>query len=275
MSADLKDHFLASPMNRPEYMKIPYKYFPDDIIKKYNLQNKVSNGYIYIKIKKGMYGLKQAALLAYNKLVQHLAPHGYRPVPHSLGLWTHDTRPTSFCLCVDDFGIKYFTKNDANHLLDILKKSFKISTDWEGKNYCGLTIDWNYDDNYADISMPGYIDRVLHRFQHPKPPKPQYAPHTWTAPVYGQSTQYAREPDQSPPLDSIGIKYVQSVVGSLLYYSRAVDPTMLPALNEIATFQANPTENTKNKCKNATRLCSNISKCKNSIPCQRYGIACR
>ena len=45
MSADLKDHFLASPMNRPEYMKIPYKYFPDDIIQKYNLQNKVSNGY--------------------------------------------------------------------------------------------------------------------------------------------------------------------------------------------------------------------------------------
>ena len=129
MSADLKDHFLASPMNRPEYMKIPYKYFPDDIIQKYNLQNKVSNGYIYIKIKKGMYGLKQAALLAYNKLVQHLAPHGYRPVPHSLGLWTHDTRPTSFCLCVDDFGIKYFTKDDANHLRDILKKSFKISTD--------------------------------------------------------------------------------------------------------------------------------------------------
>ena len=72
-----------------------------------------------------MYGLKQAALLAYNKLVQHLAPHGYRPVPHSLGLWTHDTRPTSFCLCVDDFGIKYFTKNDANHLLDILKKIFQ------------------------------------------------------------------------------------------------------------------------------------------------------
>ena len=66
-----------------------------------------------------MYGLKQAALLAYNKLVQHLAPHGYRPVPHSRGLWTHDIRPTSFCLCVDDFGIKYFTKNDANHLLDI------------------------------------------------------------------------------------------------------------------------------------------------------------
>ena len=35
----------------------------------------------------------------------------------------------------------------------------------------------------------------------------------------------------------------------MLYYSRAVDPTMLPALNEIATEQAHPTENTKTKCK--------------------------
>ena len=35
----------------------------------------------------------------------------------------------------------------------------------------------------------------------------------------------------------------------MLYYSRAVDPTMLPALNEIATSQAHPTEKTKAQCK--------------------------
>ena len=158
-----------------------------------------------------MYGLKQAALLAYKKLVKHLEPHGYRPVPHSLGLWTHDTRPTRFCLCVDDFGIKYFSKDDAMHLVDILKKSFKVSCDWEGRNYCGLTIDWKYDDNFVDISMPGYIDKVLHKFQHKKPDKPQYSPHTWTAPVYGKATQYAKDPDDTPLLDEKGKKNVQSV----------------------------------------------------------------
>lgn len=196
-----------------------------------------------------MYGLKQAALPAYKKLVNHLAPHGYRPVPHSLGLWTHDTRPIRFCLCVDDFGIKYFHKDDVNHLIDVLRSSFQVSCDWDGRHYCGLTIDWQYDDNYVDISVPGYIEKVLHKFQHSKPTKPQYAPHTWTAPVYGKSTQHAKGPDTPPLLDEAGKKYVQSVVGSMLYYSRAVDPTMLPALNEIATSQAHPYETTKQQCK--------------------------
>ena len=60
--------------------------------------------------------------------------------------------------------------------------------------------------------------------------------------------QYAKEPDTLPILNPTGIKYVQSVVGSLLYYSRAVDLTMLPALNEIAAVQARPTRDTLEKC---------------------------
>ena len=57
--------FLHTPMEHPEYMKVPFKYFPEDIRQKYGLYNIVHDGYIYIKIKKGMYGLKQAAFLAY------------------------------------------------------------------------------------------------------------------------------------------------------------------------------------------------------------------
>ena len=58
-------------MQRPEYMKVPIRYFPNDIQDKYNLQSIVTtNGFIYIKIKKGMYGLKQAAALAYNNLIK-------------------------------------------------------------------------------------------------------------------------------------------------------------------------------------------------------------
>ena len=58
MSLDLKDYFLAMLMDRPEYMKVLLKYFPTDIQEKYNLKEKVtSTGYVYIKIKKGMYGM--------------------------------------------------------------------------------------------------------------------------------------------------------------------------------------------------------------------------
>ena len=87
MSMDLKDYFLATPMDRNEYMRVKLKYFPADIISRYNLMTLVAaDGYIYIKIKKGMYGLKQAALLAYRNLKQHLAPHGYYPVIGTVGL---------------------------------------------------------------------------------------------------------------------------------------------------------------------------------------------
>ena len=65
MSFDLKDMFLKTPMKQSEYMKRKMKYFLSDIINKYNLNNIVHNEYIYIKIKRGVYGLKQAAILAY------------------------------------------------------------------------------------------------------------------------------------------------------------------------------------------------------------------
>ena len=88
-------------------MKIHIKNFPPDIIEYYNLNEKVTqDGYIFIRIKKRMYGLKQAALLGYKNLVKNLKPHGYHHIPHTDGLWKHETHPITFCLCVDDFGVK-------------------------------------------------------------------------------------------------------------------------------------------------------------------------
>ena len=37
MSADLKDFFLATPMEGDEYMKVKYKYFPENIRNRYEL----------------------------------------------------------------------------------------------------------------------------------------------------------------------------------------------------------------------------------------------
>ena len=116
--------------------------------------------------------MKQAALLSYCHLVNQLAPYGYHPCPYTTGLWDHETRPTKFCLCVDDFSVKYFSKADADHLLDSLRANFKLSVDWAGTDYCGLSIKWNYDEKYVDISTPGYIEACLERLQHPKPACP-------------------------------------------------------------------------------------------------------
>ena len=153
MTLDLKDHFLVSPMQTPEYMNIPQKFLPPDIISKDNLQSKFHNGYIYFEINRGMYGLKQAAFLAYNFLVQNLQPYGFYPIPLTIGIWKHKSRTITFCLCADDFGVKSFHKHDVDHLINALQQHFKLSIDWEGKHYCGFNLQWNYKNNYVDITM--------------------------------------------------------------------------------------------------------------------------
>ena len=132
-----------------------------------------------------MYGLKQAAILAYNQLKSCLEPFGYHPVPGTVGLWKHDSRPISFCLCVDDFGVKYFHKRDVKHLLQAIGNTFKYITGWDGKTYYGLHLDWRYEKGYVNISMPGYVDKALKRLQYKPKIHPQFSPHAHTAIPYG------------------------------------------------------------------------------------------
>jgi hypothetical protein len=110
-TVDLKDFFLQSLMHIFQYMRVHRKYLPIEIIEEYNLTEDYfdSQGYVYVEIRKGMYGLKEAAILAYDQLKAHLAPFGYAPVTHTPGLWRHATKPTTFTLAVDDFGVKYFS----------------------------------------------------------------------------------------------------------------------------------------------------------------------
>ena len=61
--------------------------------------------------------------------------------------------------------------------------------------------------------------------------------------------QYAASEDESPAVSPEKKKIIQEVTGTFLYYARAIDATMLPALGSIATQQASPTENTMKKVK--------------------------
>ena len=87
-----------------------------------------------------MYGFNQAARLARDKLIATLAPFGYHPSPHAPNIWVHKTRPTKFCLCVDDLGIKYYKEDDIQHLLSALKSIYEITFDRNGKKFCGLDL---------------------------------------------------------------------------------------------------------------------------------------
>ena len=122
-------------MARYEYMNIPLRWFPQDIIDQYKIMYLIDKDvFVYVKIRKGIYGLKQAACIAFDRLVKLMKPHGYYPIRSNPGIWCQETLPTKFALCVDNFGIKYTNPTHTHHLVDTLKKYYTISIDWGGGN---------------------------------------------------------------------------------------------------------------------------------------------
>ena len=123
-----------------------------------------------------------------------------------------------------------------------------VQKDWEGKKYCGITMDFNYAKRQVHLSMPGYCNEALRRFKHDCQ-KWTDQPHKHVLPTYGVKIQYAKEPDTSTKLGPKEKKFIQQVTGTFLYYARAVDATMLVALSAIASEQSSPTETTMKKTK--------------------------
>ena len=241
---DLSNFYLITPFSSPdqyEYMWIPLWAIPEDIMKEYNIDELAHNGRVLTEIRTGMYGLPQAGRMAYEKLVNHLADDGYRPTGHTPGLFKHDTRPVLFNLVVDDFGVKFVGKENVEHLISTLKKHYDITIDREGALFCGIHLKWNYPKRTVDCSMPGYVGKARTRFsQFPLRGK-QHSPHKWNRPQYGKFVQYAQAIDSNVCLTPDQKKLCQEIVGTFLYYARAVDNTMLVAIGSIATAMSTAT----------------------------------
>jgi hypothetical protein len=107
MTIDIKDFYLMTPMKRYEYFRMKIDLFPQDIIDEYNLHDKVDqDGNVFCEVRRGMYGLPQAGIIAQELLEKRLIVAGYTQSKLTPGFWTHDWRPISFTLVVDDFGVK-------------------------------------------------------------------------------------------------------------------------------------------------------------------------
>ena len=248
MNMDIHNYYLNTPLPDPEYMKIHISLIPDEIIVAYNLWNIVDEqGFVHIQINKGMYGLPQAGILAYQLLVTRLATHGYYPVRHTPGYWKHLTKATAFVLVVDDFSVKFINKQDAEELLAILRQWYEIKADWDATLYCGITTTWDYPAQRVTLSMPGYVDTMLRELNHPHPRRPQHSPHPHIPVQFGNSPQLAELPDDSEPLAANDPYQPAKIVGKLLYYARAVDSTLNVALSSLAAEQNQPTRRTKRK----------------------------
>ena len=244
MVIDVKDFYLGTDLDRPEYMWIARAQIPETIGNMFASTIVWVNDRAMVEIVKGIYGLPQAGRLAQLKLKALLKRHGYNEAKHTPCLFTHVTRSVKFSLVVDDFAVLYKQTADAQHLMDCLREEYEITADWEACKYLGMTINFGAHQGHriVTLTMPGYVQSGIIRFGKDISDKPLDAPGIYAPPVYGQPVQMAPPVDDSPFLDAAGVKYIQEVLGYFLYYARAVDATMLMTLNRLASQQAAPTQ---------------------------------
>ncbi len=94
MTMDISNFYLMIPLHRAKFIWIKLSNIPNEVIREYKLGEKATkNRSIYIRAKRGIYGLPQAGLLANKLLKKRLNKHGYRQSKLVPGLWKHDTRP--------------------------------------------------------------------------------------------------------------------------------------------------------------------------------------
>jgi hypothetical protein len=171
--ADIKNMDLETPLDCFEYMRMPISLFPTNIIDHYQLNNKVIKDYVYMEIRKGMYGLPHPGILTNKLLKKRLTMHGYFKKPHISGLFSHKSHPIWLNLAVDDFGVKYIGEDTLQHLYNSLwAEAYDIVEDHAGDLYYGINLKWNYAKGYVDLSMPTYVMKQLTRYSHPVPIKP-------------------------------------------------------------------------------------------------------
>ena len=131
-TGDISNMYLMSNLFNSEYVKFKVDMIPPCIIAHYKLE------YIYAKINKSWYWLKQAGRITHNDLVQHLKKYRFVQAKKPDGLFTQILRHISFALAVDDFWIKYTNKQDCDYLIKIMRDKYKLKVDYETKQYIGI-----------------------------------------------------------------------------------------------------------------------------------------
>jgi hypothetical protein len=132
---DLKNFYLNTPLNPPEYVHIKLADIPQEFINKYKLNKFARDSWIYFEMHRGMYGLPQAGILA-NKLLQdRLAECNCYKAATTPWLWRHKWHPVMFALIVDDFTIQYVGDAYLDHLCQALKKHYEVSEKIDGTRF--------------------------------------------------------------------------------------------------------------------------------------------
>ena len=151
---DVKTAFLYGDLSEDVYMSQPEGFSQKD-----------SNGKV-CKLKKAMYGLKQAARSWYLKADKVLKRLGFSNFADEPCVYTKTTDKTVIivALYVDDFFVIYNSDQEKMDLVNALNLEFEIKDLGEAKSCLGITLKRNWENKSLILQQEKYIDSILERF---------------------------------------------------------------------------------------------------------------
>jgi hypothetical protein len=239
---DLTDFYLGTDLPHPEFIRITRKFIAPSVMLHYDLEHFCRNDAVYFSVHKTHYGLPQAGALSQQRLFAHLKQHGYTQLRSTPSVFRNESGSIRFTLVVDDFAVVWTDQESVDHLIHTLTILYQVKVNWLGTKYLGMNIDIDRTARHVTLTMPGYIAKLLQRVR-PNGIKGASTPAIYTPPNYANPGAQKASIDSSPPATESQKKELQSVIGTLLYYSRAVDPLICTAVHELASVQSKPTTN--------------------------------
>jgi len=163
---DIKDFYLGAELPSPESIRVFLDHTPPPLLDELGIapfiQYQSSRPFCFFDLSKTVPGLPQSGHFSQLELLELLQSHGYSQTSTPM-LFRHSHLPISFTLVVDDFGIKYDSPSDLDHLLSCLSSKYVLKTHRTGTKYkyLGYTIDYDRAARLLTLSMPDYIPNLL------------------------------------------------------------------------------------------------------------------
>ncbi len=107
MCLDIIFFYLTTKLEYFENMRMPPDLFPLWIQIQYYMIRLAYKEFVHLEMRRAVWGLPQAGILANKRLHWKLAPFGYFEHANTPGLWYHVLWPIMFTLVVNNFGVKY------------------------------------------------------------------------------------------------------------------------------------------------------------------------
>ena len=221
---DVKTAFLNGELSEEVYMEQPEGFQKD------------GEDHLVCRLKKSIYGLKQASRQWYLKFDNVISSLGFveSKVDRCINIKISGSKYIFLILYVDDILLAYNDLGMLHEVKQSLSRYFDMKDLGEASFVLGIEIHRDTTRKVLGISQKAYIERILKRFS-------MHDCKSWDVPIAkGDKLSLAQSPENEVERESMKAVPYASAVGSLMYAQVCTRPDIAFAVGVLGRFLSNP-----------------------------------